>query len=272
MTRIPRALAACFASLLCLGPVGAAAATGSGPMLETDQVTLHLVAAAPDAEGKVRGALIVDLEPGWKTYWIDPGDAGIPPSIDFSATGAATADLSFPAPHRFGDEYGSSNGYTEPMAIAFTLDGLDPGVPVQASVMLGICETICIPVAAELSATPSALDARAEALVDSAFAALPKVGGDRIASAMLHPGTETISVEAEVGAEPSEADLFVSGPEGWYFGAPTISRRTGGTAVFAVPILDRPRDAAGAPASIDVILTAGDQAFERKGVEVGTGR
>ena len=29
-----------------------------------------------------RGALQVELQPGWKTYWRNPGDAGVPPQIN----------------------------------------------------------------------------------------------------------------------------------------------------------------------------------------------
>lgn len=145
------ALRALLASALVGLASAATAADTSQPessVLATDEVTLRLVAGEPDDEGTVRGALVVDLAPGWKTYWIDPGDAGIPPSVDFSATqGAPAADVSFPAPRRFGGDAVRSNGYTAPMAIAFTLEGLDPAspAPVEASVMLGICETICIP-------------------------------------------------------------------------------------------------------------------------------
>ncbi len=29
-----------------------------------------------------RGALQIELQPGWKTYWRNPGDAGVPPQIN----------------------------------------------------------------------------------------------------------------------------------------------------------------------------------------------
>ena len=39
-----------------------------------------------DAEGRLNGMLDIELKPGWKTYWRDPGDAGVPPTIDVSAS------------------------------------------------------------------------------------------------------------------------------------------------------------------------------------------
>ena len=39
-----------------------------------------------DADGRLEGILDIELKPGWKTYWRDPGDAGVPPTIDVSAS------------------------------------------------------------------------------------------------------------------------------------------------------------------------------------------
>ncbi|RUX21351.1 hypothetical protein EOA27_06205, partial [Mesorhizobium sp. M2A.F.Ca.ET.037.01.1.1] len=40
----------------------------------------------PDEAGKIRGVLDIALKPGWKTYWRDPGDAGVPPQLDISGS------------------------------------------------------------------------------------------------------------------------------------------------------------------------------------------
>ncbi len=42
------------------------------------------------------------LDPGWHIYWLNSGDAGYPPRLDFAATsGPVTAELQFPVPHRY---------------------------------------------------------------------------------------------------------------------------------------------------------------------------
>ncbi len=62
--------------------------------------------------------LEIDLKPGWKTYWRDPGDAGVPPTLDASASSnIASAELSFPAPQRFDDGFAIWAGYKEPVGI-----------------------------------------------------------------------------------------------------------------------------------------------------------
>ncbi|MFX4601211.1 protein-disulfide reductase DsbD domain-containing protein, partial [Acinetobacter baumannii] len=76
---------------------------GVGPWVKAGQVEARLVSA-------VRGTgdltalplgLELRLEPGWKTYWRSPGDAGFAPRLDWSGSGnLAGATLSYPAPHR----------------------------------------------------------------------------------------------------------------------------------------------------------------------------
>lgn len=250
----------------------ASAAEPRDGVLETEQVRLRLVAEPADARGIVRGAIEVELTPGWKTYWLDPGDAGIPPSVDFGPTpGAPLATLMFPAPHRFGDGFGQSVGYSEPMSIAFTLSGLEPRseAPVAISLLLGICETICIPMSAELSTTASAAaDPATRATVEAAFAALPRSAEGRIGRVRYDGPSSAIEVEAMTVS--ADVDLFVAGPEGWYFGPPTATGGQGDNPLYSVPVLDRPRGSTGAPRTIDVILTDGGQAFAKTRIDVET--
>ena len=197
LRRLGQARAGSLAAALSLAGLalfGAATSADAAPQssLATDQVRLELLREAPSADGSVRGALVIDLAPGWKTYWIDPGAAGIPPTIDFSATkGLKDADLRLPAPHRFGEGFARSNGYDAPLAAAFTLTprkGETLG-PVTASVMLGVCHDICIPVQATLTAD----DADEKTGVESAFSALPKANGE---IGTIDPATAAASADA----------------------------------------------------------------------------
>lgn len=42
-------------------------------------------ALPPESDGTIKAVLDVDLLPGWKTYWRDPGEAGVPPRWVFPA-------------------------------------------------------------------------------------------------------------------------------------------------------------------------------------------
>lgn len=249
--------------------VAGSANAGDGAALQTEQMTVRLASEAPRADGSVRGALLLDLAPGWKTYWIDPGESGIPPTIDFTATaGFGHAALRFPAPLRFGEGLARANGYDRSLAVAFEL-APEPGSrlgPVEASILLGVCREICIPVQATLTAAPAG-----DGSVEAAFAALPSTGAKApaIASAALAADTLTVAVTrpAQAGSG-AEADLFVSGPDGWYFGEPEAPSRQADRLVFSVPLLERPRGETGPPERVDIVFTQGADAMEARGIKV----
>ena len=60
---------------------------------------MRLVALAPDADGHIRAALQIEPEPGWITYWREPGDSGIPPQVSPAPEGnVALEKVAFPVP------------------------------------------------------------------------------------------------------------------------------------------------------------------------------
>jgi DsbC/DsbD-like thiol-disulfide interchange protein len=240
-----------------------AAATEPSAGFSSDEVALTLVADEPGADGSIRAALSIDLAPGWKTYWIDPGDAGIPPSVDLSGSSNVVVEsLSFPPPHRFGDEYASSNGYSGPMAIALRLrqDPAAEATVLRAKIFIGVCRDLCIPVAAELTALPGTGGA---AVIAAAFGALPGRGNAAhgIDGAALSADGKVLTVSATAPGS-DVADLFVAGPKGWSFGAPAKTEGNGGSLAFTLPVLSRPRHAGPTPPPLDIVMTSRAGAVE----------
>ena len=135
--------------------------------------------ASGDDSHALRGALQIDLRPGWKTYWRNPGDAGVPPQINLDNGG--TAHIAFPAPVRFGGEDEGGTGYDKPISLPLIFR-IDPGGPrLKGHVFLGVCEKICIPVQAAFDfplttdaneqASPEAIAGRT--IIEAAFDHLP---------------------------------------------------------------------------------------------------
>jgi DsbC/DsbD-like thiol-disulfide interchange protein len=198
----------------------------------------------PDEAGKIHGVLDIALKPGWKTYWRDPGDSGVPPQLDISgSTNIADARLSFPAPQRHDDGYGKWAGYDRPVSLPVTFTLSAPGQPatIDADIFLGICETICIPVQTRLAVDPASdPDNMADsALVKTAQAMLPSPARSDFGIRVLPGDHETLVVEAHSPGNRDAIDFFVAGERNYMFGAPVRSEKDG-KLVFSVPILDRP--------------------------------
>ena len=196
----------------------------------------------PDGQGRLNGALQIDLAPGWKTYWRDPGDAGVPPALDLSASSnLADATFSFPAPMRFEDGGSTSNGYKAPVALPVTLSLQDRTGPLTASAFVGICESICIPVQGELTLDPAegAHDEADASVVAAAQDSLPEKARPEFGVQLVEATADSITVKAALPGDTEAIDLFFAGENGFVFGVP--ERRVAGQAMlFTVPILDRP--------------------------------
>lgn len=232
---------------------------------ETDGGRLRIV-TEPWQTGMatLRGALQIELEPGWKTYWREPGSAGIPPQVSVAGDAAQVA-IHFPVPNWVDDDYGSWAGYKYPVTLplTFTLSGNGSPHDIAADVFLGICKDICIPVSAhfEVPLTASAGSSLQTMQVDAAFAALP--GGN---SAALSIGTPSWTDDGRLQISlvhtggDGKAELFLSAGAEHQFRKPVAVSDDGTTTVFRADPLFEP----GKSGDVELIVAArhGDDTAE----------
>ncbi len=175
------------------------------------------------------------LEDGWKTYWRNPGDGGIPPVFDWAGSqNLASADVQFPTPQRYQDSYGTSMGYKRNVVFPISLQIIDPARPVVVSVRMdyAVCEKLCVPAQANLLLEiPANLSVGYSLGLQQGLEQIPaNRGADdaRIASLKIAANGEEswFEVTALYPGEPAGIDLFVEGPETWYLPAPTQISRT----------------------------------------------
>jgi DsbC/DsbD-like thiol-disulfide interchange protein len=250
------------AATVALATSATADASSSAPFV-TDGATLRLVTSGlADETGRLVGAIEIRLEPGWKTYWKEPGASGVPPHVDVGASiNVSFAAIHFPAPEWHEDSYGAWAGYGGPVVlpITFTVDEPERFSVIEADLFLGICETICIPVQARLTVEPGSApeDPADVALVEAAFAALPGVPDEHFGvTATLVSGDSLLVKVATPTAASNEVALFLAPDAGYVFGMPKTVAADAGGATFEVPVLSRPTGD-GADAAVSYTLTAG---------------
>lgn len=253
-----------FVLSLAILVIPASVHAASSDWFETDGARLRLVTAdAAGADGLMRGVLQIDLEPGWKTYWKDPGSAGIAPSIDISASmNISSAALSFPAPVRFREGDVVSTGYIQPVALPVTFRVDDPQkfTAIDADVLLGICREICVPVQARLSVTPGGDEGAEDPSIAQGYDRLPSPASAAFGLTAIGDAGSSLLAEAILPAGSAGGDLFVVTPKGWEFGIPTLET-SGERVTFRIPVLGRP-DGPGSGTALDYALVAGDRAVE----------
>lgn len=254
-----------FALALLAGSAGPAQARSD--TLRLDGVTLRLVALPPTADGEMRGALSIELEPGWKTYWIAPGPVGLAPQLDFSTSDdIAQATVALPPPIRFAEGDTQSIGYDELVVLPVHAEATGSAPVLRLDAVLGVCRELCVPVQATLEAEPSSrLSDRA--LVARAESAIPTETGPWKPSAATW-NADRSALRLTLPASPGEKalDAFVAAGEGWSFGAPILQADGAGTA-YVLPVLSRPSSEADLE-SVDVLLTAGEIAQLSRAVPI----
>ena len=121
----------------------------------------------------------IALAPGAITYWRDPGDAGLPPTLDFSGSeNVASVEPLFPAPKRITEaDGGEAFGYDSGVIFPLRVTARDPAKPVtlKLNADFAVCEKVCLPAKARLSLTlPAAADSPYASAIDAALAAVPR--------------------------------------------------------------------------------------------------
>ena len=225
-----------------------AAFAASTAWIEEDGARIRLVAGEPAADApEIRAALVVELKPGWKTYWRDPGDAGVPPQFDL--TGGKNVHFSamqYPAPERFDEGAAKSIGYKAPVSFPLTLSLQTSGSPsvIKATAFLGICDEICVPVQVEFSLdVPVAMGSTADqALVQAAFDALPKAASSGFGLSSLSYQDKALEIEVLAPPSSTPPELFIAADR-FLFGAPKLIAALKEKSRYSVPIVFAPKTA-----------------------------
>lgn len=165
----------------------------------------------------------IRLEPGWHTYWINPGDAGAPLSVTWHLPDGVTAGaLQWPAPVRLEEDGLVSFVYERELlclATATTSRTLPVGthLELKADVAWMVCRDVCVPHDAVLSASVR-VESRSEpapadmvSALTAARDAMPGVDAGWAFQAAATTGAVQLVVTPPVGTDAAvltRADFF----------------------------------------------------------------
>jgi DsbC/DsbD-like thiol-disulfide interchange protein len=216
---------------------------------------MRLVRGARLGDSQANGAGIeIALDPGYKTYWRMPGEAGVPPAFDWSRSrNLASVTPAWPVPRRFDEAGASVIGYAgDNVVLPLRIAASDASAPVWLEVKLtyAACNIICVPEKGEaaLVLRQDAPDGLYAALIEAAAREIPRrleaaaLGLDRPQSVRLSlaPGRKGLALRPQLGDQERILDMFVEGPENWLFGAPKAV--PGGAAgEVLLPLVDHPK-------------------------------
>jgi len=212
------------------------AAALSSQWQRDDIVAVRLVSGVEGTGQKtsIPLGLEVNLAPEWRIYWRSPGEAGIPPTIDWNGTAGddgnlKNAEILYPIPKRFRDFGLETIGYVNSAVFPIDAEVLTPGKPLNINAVLNmaVCNTTCIPKSFDLQLTipgGESLTSKESAIIEMSRAYLPEGEKESKLRLIQTKYGENHIQFVIVSSEPLRSpDLFVESLSDVFFSTPVVS-------------------------------------------------
>jgi DsbC/DsbD-like thiol-disulfide interchange protein len=251
----PAAIGFTFGAILfgagaILGIAGASAAlagvASSSPWVTSTSSKARLVSGTVDLDGTptLLAGVQLRMDPGWKTYWKNPGDSGVPPSFDWAGSkNLKHAEMLYPAPHRFADANGTAIGYDDEVTFPVKLTPEREGEPIELKLAFayGLCKDLCVPNDVSLGlALPPDMGKGDAPLIASFLVRVPKPAKDGAlplvsgVEAKLDGKSPELLVDAVFPPNAAGTDLFIEAGDVFIPASKALGPLDGGKQRFAI--------------------------------------
>ena len=259
------------AMVLAASLVPQARAQDASPWLKDGHSAVRLLAGSRSG-AVLLGGIAFQLQPGWHTYWRNPGDSGVPPRFDFGKSENIEAvTVLWPAPMKFADGAGGiSLGYQKQVVLPLRIvaKNADRPVMLRADISYAVCEKLCIPVEASAELPFTSVASTEDSALFAALDTVPKPAtiGDPnplTIRGVKRDGKNGVLVDV-VASDGKDVDLFVEGPTAdWALPVPKLLEHSPpGVKRFAFDLDGLPPGANPDGAAPKLTLVGGARAYE----------
>jgi DsbC/DsbD-like thiol-disulfide interchange protein len=248
-----------------------ARAQDASPWQRSDHAAVRLLAGSRSGS-VLLGGVAMQIQQGWKTYWRNPGDSGVPPRFDFSKSDNVEAvTVLWPAPTKFDDGAGGhSLGYHNQIVLPLRIvaKNADKPVTLRADINYAVCEKICIPVEANTELSFASVASTEDGALSAALDTVPKpasIGDPNPLTIrdVKREGKSTVLVDV-AAPDGKEVNLFVEGPTpDWGLPIPNqIEKSPPGIRRFTFELDGLPPGVKPDGAALKLTLVGGDRSYE----------
>src|SRR3984893_17310145 len=248
-----------------------ARAEDASPWIKDGHSAVRLLAGSRSG-AVLLGGIAFQLQPGWPTYWRNPGDSGVPPRFDFTKSDNVEAvTVLWPAPTKFADGAGGpSFGYPAQIVLPLRIvaKSADKPVTLRAEINYAVCEKICIPVEASIELPFTSTASTEDSALLAALDTVPKpanVGDPNPLTIrdVKREGKSTVLVDV-VSPDAKPVNLFVEGPTpDWGLPVPKLlGQSPPGVKRFAFELDGVPPGVNPDGAALKLTLVSGDRSYE----------
>ena len=269
---VPLRAALGFAAILLVSSFAVEArAQDASPWQKDGHSAVRLLAGSRSG-AVLLGGIAFQLQPGWKTYWRNPGDSGVPPRFDFSKSDNVEAvTVLWPAPKKFDDGAGGvSLGYHDQIVLPLRIvaKNVDKPVTLRAEINYAVCEKLCIPVEANAELAFNSVASTEDSALFAALDTVPKpanVGDPNPLTIrdVEREGKSEVLVDV-VTPDNRPVNLFVEGPTpDWGLPVPKpVEHSPPGVKRFSFQLDGVPPGVNPDGAALKLTLVGGDRSYE----------
>lgn len=210
---------------------------------------------APQGGGKVEMAIVFETEPGWHGYWLNPGDAGLPLSVEWAVPeGVKIGALRYPTPEMFEGAGLVNYVYKGEHAVLF-----EAAIPASNRTemrfagtlrWLACTDKVCVPEKGEIALVlPVGDGASRTAEFDGYRRKLPRLL-DSAGGFAADARDLTLWVPVPASLDTGTPQLFIANPDLVEPAAPQHPRRVGDAILFDLKL----KPGAAVPETIDAVV------------------
>ena len=200
-------------------PFGGGQAGGAAKPATTAKLLLSHSEAKPGTT--VTAGLELTMDDGWHTYWINPGEAGIASSVEWTLPkGVSAGPIQWPTPDKFTALGSTGYGYHGKTILLVPLTITSDAEPGEATISGKVswleCKVLCVPRDQSVSATLTIAGSDAlsvdAAKLDAVRETLPKTDAELTVKAVwdgeAKEDERSLLIEFDAGQADNDADFF----------------------------------------------------------------
>ena len=200
-------------------PFGGGQAGGAAKPATTAKLLLSHSEAKPGTT--VTTGLELTMDDGWHTYWINPGEAGIATSVEWTLPkGVSAGPIQWPTPDKFTALGSTGYGYHGKTILLVPLTITSDAEPGEATISGKVswleCKVLCVPRDQSVSATLTIAGSDAfsvdAAKLDAVRETLPKTDAELTVKAVwdgeAKEDERSLLIEFDAGQADNDADFF----------------------------------------------------------------
>ena len=203
-------------------------------------------------QNKIHLGIRMDMDEGWHTYWLNPGDSGGAIEVEWNiSNGNSISQVMYPAPHKIPYPPLMTFGYEDFVIFPLELfvNDVNDDINIDATIKFLICSDVCIPENATITTSLGKIKTDKE--LNKWINKVPKINLPNI---VMH-NNENIEIRfsfnekiADIYFYPNQKDVFV-------YNSDQDLQREDNNWVLTVPLIDS------APNSIEGVLVINEESF-----------